>query len=137
MRILHIAPVFFIMVLSACATGNVKTIGGDRDEHGCIGPAGYSWCEERQKCIRVWEEPCTSAKVISAVYACDGGVGDIKVDYYGQEYAAVETAAGKYKLDRAISRSGARYTGNNIVLWDKAGNAVLELDGKSSKCVVK
>lgn len=33
-------------------------LGGDRDEHGCIGSAGYSWCEPKQKCIRPWEEKC-------------------------------------------------------------------------------
>jgi hypothetical protein len=33
-------------------------LGGDRDEHGCIGSAGYSWCEVKQKCLRVWEEKC-------------------------------------------------------------------------------
>jgi len=33
-------------------------IGGQKDEHGCLGPAGYSWCEPKQKCLRIWEEPC-------------------------------------------------------------------------------
>lgn len=33
-------------------------LGGDRDEHGCIGSAGYSWCELKQKCLRIWEEKC-------------------------------------------------------------------------------
>jgi hypothetical protein len=33
-------------------------VGGDRDEHGCIGSAGYSWCQARQKCLRIWEESC-------------------------------------------------------------------------------
>lgn len=33
-------------------------VGGDTDEHGCIGSAGYSWCETKQKCLRVWEEEC-------------------------------------------------------------------------------
>jgi len=33
-------------------------VGGDKDSHGCIGSAGYSWCEVKQKCIRVWEEFC-------------------------------------------------------------------------------
>jgi hypothetical protein len=37
-----------------------QIIGGDRDEHGCLGPAGYSWCEIKQKCLRVWEEECLS-----------------------------------------------------------------------------
>lgn len=35
-------------------------LGGDRDAHGCIGSAGYSWCEAKQKCLRIWEEPCES-----------------------------------------------------------------------------
>ncbi|MCT4617400.1 MAG: hypothetical protein N4A38_04280 [Candidatus Gracilibacteria bacterium] len=33
-----------------------KLIGGDRDEHGCIGSAGYTWNEEKQKCTRPWED---------------------------------------------------------------------------------
>lgn len=33
-------------------------VGGDKDEHGCLGSAGYSWCELKQKCLRIWEEPC-------------------------------------------------------------------------------
>jgi hypothetical protein len=31
-------------------------VGNDRDEHGCIGSAGYSWCEAKNKCARVWED---------------------------------------------------------------------------------
>lgn len=39
-----------------------QIVGGDKDEHGCIGSAGYSWCEPKNKCLRVWEEKCyTSA----------------------------------------------------------------------------
>ena len=33
----------------------VLIVGGDRDEHGCIGSAGYSWCESKQECLRPWE----------------------------------------------------------------------------------
>jgi len=32
--------------------------GSDKDIHGCIGSAGYSWCELKSKCLRVWEEKC-------------------------------------------------------------------------------
>ncbi len=35
-----------------------QIIGGDTDEGGCLIGAGYSWCEVKQKCLRVWEEPC-------------------------------------------------------------------------------
>jgi hypothetical protein len=30
-------------------------IGGERDEHGCLGPAGYSWNKTVGACIREWE----------------------------------------------------------------------------------
>lgn len=33
-------------------------IGGETDEHGCVLPAGYIWCESKQKCLRTWEEEC-------------------------------------------------------------------------------
>lgn len=35
-----------------------QVVGGDKDEHGCIGSAGYTWCEAKQKCLRTWEESC-------------------------------------------------------------------------------
>ena len=35
-------------------------VGNDRDSHGCIGSAGYTWCEALSKCIRPWEENCTA-----------------------------------------------------------------------------
>lgn len=44
-------------------TSTPKIIGGDKDEHGCLGPAGYSWCEAKNKCLRVWEEKCESTGV--------------------------------------------------------------------------
>ena len=39
-----------------------KPIGGERDEHGCLGPAGYTWCESKQKCLRTWEEECPTTE---------------------------------------------------------------------------
>ena len=32
-----------------------KLVGSDRDEHGCIGSAGYQWCAALSKCVRPWE----------------------------------------------------------------------------------
>ncbi|VVB78140.1 Uncharacterised protein [uncultured archaeon] len=32
-----------------------KIIGGDKDPHGCLGPAGYSWNESEKNCVREWE----------------------------------------------------------------------------------
>jgi hypothetical protein len=33
-----------------------QIVGNDRDEHGCIGSAGYTWDAEIGSCIRVWEK---------------------------------------------------------------------------------
>lgn len=47
------------VLASACASGPdeppVQIVGNDRDEHGCIGSAGYSWCAATQRCERPWE----------------------------------------------------------------------------------
>lgn len=40
------------------SSGDQVIIGGDRDEYGCLTPAGYSWCESKSKCLRTWEETC-------------------------------------------------------------------------------
>lgn len=40
--------------------GNVKYLGADPDEHGCLLSAGYSWCEYSNECHRSWEESCGS-----------------------------------------------------------------------------
>ncbi len=29
-------------------------VGGDRDSHGCIPSAGYTWCAPLNKCVRPW-----------------------------------------------------------------------------------
>lgn len=29
-------------------------VGGDRDAHGCIGSAGFSWCQATNQCERPW-----------------------------------------------------------------------------------
>jgi hypothetical protein len=58
---------------SACP--EMPVVGGDRDEHGCIGSAGYSWCEPKQKCLRVWEESCMANDGIdqkNGTYTIDG-----------------------------------------------------------------
>lgn len=41
---------------------NQPIIGGDKDAGGCLIAAGYSWCEPKQKCLRIWEEKCYVAQ---------------------------------------------------------------------------
>ncbi|EOW2136978.1 hypothetical protein N5C16_05520 [Stenotrophomonas sp. GD03908] len=55
-----------LLALAACASQDqaaaradaaaaTPVVGGDRDAHGCIGSAGYQWCEHSQRCERPWE----------------------------------------------------------------------------------
>jgi hypothetical protein len=61
-----------------------RLVGGDKDEHGCIGSAGYSWCAEKQKCLRVWEEQCTA----SSTAVDTSGWKTYKNEKYGFEFRA-------------------------------------------------
>ncbi len=47
-----------IFVLSGCTSDKNLIVGGDKDEHGCIGSAGYQWCPSTENCQRMWEEYC-------------------------------------------------------------------------------
>jgi len=47
-------------------TDNGTLVGNDRDAHGCIPSAGYSWCDAKQKCIRPWEENCAQQDYFTA-----------------------------------------------------------------------
>jgi len=50
--------ILVLVLLSALFMGCIQTeepIGGERDEHGCLGPAGYTWDEDTGACVREWE----------------------------------------------------------------------------------
>ena len=60
------AAIACALALSACAAQSTAPAeaaapppppmpGSDRDSHGCIPSAGYSWCEATQQCERPWE----------------------------------------------------------------------------------
>jgi hypothetical protein len=40
-----------------------RLIGGDKDAGGCLIGAGYSWCQVKYKCLRVWEEKCEAENI--------------------------------------------------------------------------
>ncbi|MFA5987382.1 MAG: hypothetical protein WC797_01890 [Candidatus Paceibacterota bacterium] len=56
------------MFAPAGAPKTSNLVGGDRDTHGCIGSAGYTWCEPLDKCLRIWEENCYSNEVQEISY---------------------------------------------------------------------
>lgn len=72
-----IALVLPIVLVSGCVN---TPIGGDRDEHGCLGPAGYSWNESVGACIREWELDDNQKRAAGTA-----------VDFVGYEYATTIT----------------------------------------------
>ena len=64
-----------ILLFVAACVPKQPLVGGDRDSHGCIPSAGYTWCEAKQKCLRIWEEPCApkdycNTEKSSDIYQC-------------------------------------------------------------------
>lgn len=66
-----------IALVAGCVN---EPIGGQRDEHGCLTPAGYSWDEEVGACVRSWELDDNQKQVAKTA-----------VDYVGYEYATTIT----------------------------------------------
>ncbi len=56
--------IFLVLIIFAFISGCAKEkeekpqIIGGKDSYGCIPGAGYTWCEKKHKCLRVWEEKC-------------------------------------------------------------------------------
>eukprot|EP01083_Nonionella_stella_P234498 825460_1 len=42
-------------------------VGNDADEHNCIASAGYSWCEQKNKCLKPWEETCVTTTQMGVI----------------------------------------------------------------------
>jgi len=62
--------VSILMFLSGCSQSANNHISSNA-VHECLGSVGYSWCEAKNKCLRVWEEPCTVNDL--AKNMCDRG----------------------------------------------------------------
>jgi hypothetical protein len=52
-----------VMAINDSNGNNGMIVGNDSDEHGCKASAGYSWCGEREECIKSWETNCTELEL--------------------------------------------------------------------------
>ena len=81
MRILVVVIVVaFVVWVIACFTCSDKIIGGDRDEHGCLGAAGYRWNEEESACVREWETGDVRYQVTNFL-SCEAAGYDVMESY--------------------------------------------------------
>jgi hypothetical protein len=52
----YLLHIVLVVCLSGCSlTDDGNLLGSDRDIHGCIASAGYSWCGRSNQCERPWE----------------------------------------------------------------------------------
>ena len=52
----YLLHIVLVVCLSGCSlTDDGNLLGSDRDIHGCIASAGYSWCDRSNQCERPWE----------------------------------------------------------------------------------
>ncbi len=126
-------------------SGNEPTpIGGQKDEHGCLSGAGYSWCDKTESCIRSWETYCTAAAPKAAQFDCkDGKI--IKATFYPSDDKYVDLVLSDERalsVPRAISASGARYAkaDESFVFWNKGNTAfITEMANETTyaDCVTK
>lgn len=58
----HILYALTLICIFVVGCDTEKLIGGEKDKHGCLSAAGYTWCESKQRCLRVWEEGCSSTE---------------------------------------------------------------------------
>jgi|WetSurMetagenome_2_1015567.scaffolds.fasta_scaffold189559_2 hypothetical protein len=56
-----------------CEEVNDTPIGGQRDVHGCLGPAGYSWNETERECVREWSHAEDRYQVTNFITCKDAG----------------------------------------------------------------
>ncbi len=120
------------------ANSGLPPLGSDRDEHGCIGSAGYSWCPLTDKCQRPWEEPCS----ISADFKCLGKKSiAAEFDRAPVDQVKLKLSDGReLTLPHAVSADGARYANaeESIVFWNKGEAAFITENGKETySCVTK
>ena len=78
-------------------------IGGDRDENGCLGPAGYSWSSSLELCVREWTLANCSAESRTAdsciaLYEPVCGIDSQgnKQNYSNNCFACLNTSIEKY-----------------------------------------
>lgn len=87
-------------------TSTPQLVGGDRDSHDCIGSAGYSWCEPKSKCLRIWEEGCPAPtdqeEITAALYAKNNWPA-------GLVSVTLTTDDGKYAGGTVAAQGGGGY----------------------------
>jgi len=83
-----------------------ELIGGQKDEHGCLVAAGYSWCEVKKKCLRTWEESCNVEPTESDIEA----IKQAFIDKYNKSATEVQIEVNQF--DGNFARGSVKFAMN-------------------------
>lgn len=97
------------------ADGARPLIGGNMDEHGCLGTAGYTWDQNNQACVRPWSGEVQSEQLMVA----HSGDSNLVI---GLEEPAITS-------DGQPETSEASFTGHMDGFWQALANLFEELFG--------
>jgi hypothetical protein len=64
---MHVDKASFVST-GECKTDTPPIVWNDKDEHGCIGSAGYTWSQSKGECVRVWEQTSELEKAYDFAY---------------------------------------------------------------------
>ncbi|MBU3905216.1 MAG: peptidylprolyl isomerase [Nanoarchaeota archaeon] len=119
MKKIFLLTLLVVIFISGC-TG---TVGGDRDSHGCLGPAGYTYNETLKVCLREWEIGNVSGERIAI------GIVAESIEQYGLTVESVDVA--RCPGCFVIHFNNPDYQRINITLanWQVIENAYTEVHG--------
>lgn len=122
-----------VLFAAGCSADNAPAVGADRDAHGCISSAGYTFSALKDKCVRLWEEGVTllpSDMQDGAVMAAYAILQDSKGELYlpgrttpitmGQQYV------GGQAQYNATDASGWKLTQTGPSSWQLENNGAVK-----------
>lgn len=121
------------LLVAGCSADNTSAVGADRDAHGCIGSAGYTFSPLKNSCIRLWEAGITllpAQKQDGAVMAAYAVLQDNKGELFlpgnttpiplGQQYINGQATW------NATNASGWKLTQTGPTTWQLENNGTLQ-----------
>ena len=103
-------------LLTGCGNGGKKeaetserkekeaVVGSDKDEHGCIASAGYTWSEVQKDCIRLWEKGVRmnavddAGKTLFLVFSPDSTQVEFRTKFWTVEVCLPVDMPGMWKM---------------------------------------
>jgi len=77
-KIMMILSILVVIISAGCTVE--KPIGGETDEHGCLGAAGYTYDEGVGACTREWELNENQAKAAKIAVESKGVIGEATIN---------------------------------------------------------